>query len=251
MRKGDADTLVFLKTIKLNRRFFIVSAAIIFLLYGMYHLAFDIIERRAVESMSWALANKIVVIDPGHGGPDGGGTGQSGIQEKEITLSFAKNLAERFSQAGSAIILTRDKDKDLTSEGGSISSRKKEDLRKRVEIANQNEADIYISIHTNCFGSKWKGAQTFYYPENEDSKRLGESIQSEIRDIMKNTDREALPLDSNYVLKNLNMPAVIVEVGFLSNPEEEKMLLDTEYKKKMSYAVYSGAVKYFVDEDDF
>ena len=199
--------------------------------------------------MSWAVANKIVVVDPGHGGPDGGGTGPSGILEKEVTLQFAKEVALKFSQAGSMVKLTREDDNDLSVEGKTIRQRKVEDLKNRVKLANEGGAAVYLSLHTNSFGSKWSGAQMFYYAESQESKRLAQCIQDEIVRIMGNTHRKPRPLDP-YILRNLKMPAVIIEVGFLSNPQEEKLLLDTNYQSKMAYAIFTGTVKYFASAED-
>ena len=197
--------------------------------------------------MSWVVANKVVIVDPGHGGPDGGGIGPSGVLEKKITLDLGNKVAGYLSQAGGAVILTRDKDTDLSSAGKRIRERKVEDLKNRVKLAEDNNAAAFLSIHTNSFGTTWTGAQVFYSSESEESEVLAECIQREISRIMKNTDRKAKSL-SPYILRNLDMPAVIVEVGFLSNPNEEKLLMDAHYQEKMAYAIYAGTVKYFAGE---
>lgn len=225
----------------------ITAAAVCGLFFGACSLASNVIQNQAIQSMSWVVANKVVVVDPGHGGPDGGGSGPSGILEKEITLQFANNVARYFSQAGSAVILTREKDTDLSSDGKTLRQRKVEDLKNRVRLATENNASAYLSIHTNSFGSTWSGAQVFYSPDSEASKALAESIQSEITRLINNTTRKAKTL-SPYILRNLDMPAVIIEVGFLSNPKEEKLLLDENYQQKMAYAIYAGTVKFFAGE---
>lgn len=225
----------------------LAAAAFCGLFFGLYSLAANIIENQVIQSMSWAVANKVVVVDPGHGGPDGGGVGPSKVLEKDLTLDYGKKLARYFSQAGSAVILTREKDADLSSPGKSIRERKVEDLHNRVKLAKANKAAAYLSLHTNSFGTRWSGAQVFYYPESEESKALAECIQEEITRIINNTNRKARPL-SPYILRNLPMPAVIVEVGFLSNPQEEELLMDEHYQEKMTYAIYAGTVKYFAGE---
>ena len=225
----------------------LAAAAVCGLFFGLYSLASAIIENQVIQSISWAVANKVVIVDPGHGGPDGGGSGGSGVLEKQLTLEFSKKLARYFSQAGSAVILTRETDTDLSSPGKSLRQRKVEDLANRVKLAKENKAAAYLSIHTNSFGTRWTGAQVFYSPKSEESKTLAECIQGEITRIIGNTDRKARPL-SPYILRKLDMPAVIVEVGFLSNPSEEKLLLDEHYQDQITYAIYAGTVKYFAGE---
>ncbi|NLO89951.1 MAG: N-acetylmuramoyl-L-alanine amidase CwlD [Clostridia bacterium] len=239
--------MVFIKAFRLKWRWIFILAAVILGFHLVYSFAIQAVQQRAVEAMSWAVANKVVVIDPGHGGPDSGGIGPSGVLEKDITLQFAKKLALQFSRAGSAVVLTREDDRDLSTPGKSLSERKREDLSNRVKLAENRKADIFLSIHTNAFGTRWTGAQTFYHNKSEESKRLAECIQTEIIRIMGNTKRKPLPLDT-YILRNLKVPAVIVEVGFLSNPGEEKLLQDEHYQNKMAYAIYAGVVKYFAEE---
>lgn len=228
-------------------RLIIAAAAVCGLFFGAYRLTTAVVQDQAIQSMSWVVANKVVVVDPGHGGPDGGGQGPSGVLEKQVTLELGKKVANYLSQAGSAIILTRETDTDLSSAGKSLRERKVEDLHNRVKLGNDSKASAFLSIHTNSFGSTWTGAQVFYAPESKESRALAECIQREVGRIMRNTDRKAKPL-SPYILRNLKMPAVIVEVGFLSNPREEKMLTDSHYQDKMAYAIYAGTVKYFAGE---
>lgn len=239
--------MIYIRAIKIRWRMIIGAAVICGLFFGVYLLSAKVIENQAIQSMSWVVANKVVIVDPGHGGPDGGGEGPSGVLEKQVTLELSKKVANYLSQAGGAVIMTRDTDTDLSSEGKKLRERKVEDLKKRVELGNNSNASAYLSIHTNSFGSTWSGAQVFYASESEASKALAECIQREIGRIMKNTDRKAKPL-SPYILRNLEVPAVIVEAGFLSNPNEEKLLLDTQYQEKMAYAIYAGTVKYFAGE---
>lgn len=239
--------MIYFRTIKLRWGLLIGAAVICGLFFGAYHLAASVIENQAIQSMSWFVANKIVVVDPGHGGPDGGGTGPSGVLEKQITLELGKKVAHFLSQAGGAVIMTRETDTDLSSKGKTLRERKVEDLHNRVKLGNNSKASAFLSIHTNSFGSTWTGAQVFYAAQSQESKALAECIQREIGKIMRNTDRKAKPL-SPYILRNLKMPAVIVEVGFLSNPKEEKLLTDSQYQEKMAYAIYAGTVKYFAGE---
>lgn len=201
------------------------------------------------EVFSYAVANQIIVIDPGHGGIDTGAS-RGNIVEKDITLAIAKRLARDLSQGGAAVILLRENGKDLAGDDfqGRIRDRKRKDMNTRVRRANDAKADLMISIHTNAeLGSSSSGAQTFYQPGDEKSKMVASAIQEEMKRVLGNTRRKAV--GGNYfVLKKTHMPAVIVEVGFISNPREAGMLTDPEYQSKVSYAIFSGITRAAKDE---
>lgn len=210
----------------------------------MFCLCLSLVITANVKEMpviSYAVANKIIVIDPGHGGTDAGAV-RGKIIEKDITLSISQKLAQELSQAGAAVIMIRNSDTDMMPEGQKF--HKREDLKVRVQKANESKADLYISIHTNADSNpRWFGAQTFYNPSSEASKLLAESIQGELTRILANTTRQALRGDY-YVMNNTEMPAVIVEVGFISNPREGELLSKEDYQKKVAYAILSGIAKY-------
>ncbi len=212
---------------------------------SVYDWAGTRLNEQAIEAMSWALAGKVVVVDPGHGGYDPGKVGVSGTLEKDINLAIALKLARIINTSGATAVLTRDQDVDLVTEGEG--TRKKRDLDNRLKIIEDVKADLYIGIQANALGTRWTGAQTFYIEKNEEGRKLALSIQSEIRRQLKNTDRRALKIkeETSYILRNLDhLPAALVEVGFLSNREEEKLLNDPDYQQKMAMAIYSGIVKY-------
>lgn len=195
--------------------------------------------------LSYGLAHKRIVIDPGHGGFDPGAW-RGELMEKDITLPISKKLETHFSQAGAEVFMLREEDKDLAGEGfrGSLKERKRQDLKARVDEANKLEADIYISIHSNADPSpRWYGAQTFYDAQSEESRVMAECIQEELVRILGNTKRKAKS-GSYYITEKTKMPAVIVEVGFLSHPAEAKLLNDPAYQNKVAYAVFSGIVNY-------
>ncbi len=195
---------------------------------------------------TWEVANQIIVIDPGHGGIDPGAVGHNGLKEKDLVLQVSKRLNQLFSQAGARVLLTRDSDMEHSTPGsGSLLKRKREDLAKRVELANKNRASIYLSIHVNAFPSaRWSGAQTFYQKGQNDSKRLAEAIQSELIRVLGNTNRVAKAEDF-FTTRNTKMAAVVVEIGFISNPNEAKLLSDPDYQRKLALAIYSGVTKYY------
>ena len=147
--------------------------------------------------------------------------------------------------------MTRNSDTDLVDPNlnGSLLARQRSDLKKRVELAKEYDADLYISIHCNSTPSQvWSGAQTFYDPENEESEVLAKSIQGEIIEQLKNTKRQALVRRDTFLFENLEIPVVIIECGFLSNPKEAELLNQEEYQYRLAHAIYSGVVKYLANE---
>ncbi len=186
------------------------------------------------------IINKVIVIDAGHGGPDPGKPGKYGKDEDELNLEIAQKLRELIEESGGIVVMTREDD---TLSDSSLSK----DLKNRVVKANEVIADVLISIHLNSFSqSKYKGAQVFYQNNSEEGKLLAELIQQELRNTLDpNNDRMAKSSNSYYLLRNAKMPAVIVECGFMSNPEEEKLLNDENYQYKIAWAIYKGLIHYF------
>jgi N-acetylmuramoyl-L-alanine amidase len=195
-----------------------------------------------------AIAGKVVVLDPGHGGIDPGCTGKSGVQEKGIVLEVAKLIGEELKKHNLRIILTRERDQALAENGDPRLPWKRRDLNARVEIANQAKADLFISVHANSFPEPiWSGAQTFYHGASPQSKLLAESIQDSLVGELGPNRRRALAADYR-VLRESKMPAAVVEIGFLSNPREETLLQDPAYQRKAARAVAAGIITYFVEQ---
>ncbi|MCL6634774.1 MAG: N-acetylmuramoyl-L-alanine amidase CwlD [Peptococcaceae bacterium] len=195
--------------------------------------------------MSWAVAGKLIVVDPGHGGEDPGALGSTGVHEKDIVLEVSKKLAEILRQAGARVLLTRETDRDLSDpEIKSLHQAKIQDLTRRVELANNSRADLFISIHVNSFPDRREdGAQTFSQPGSEESRRLAVAIQHELNRFLENPGREAKQVDY-FANRMTKMPSVIVEIGFISNPKEEKLMLDPHYQSRIAWSIYAGIVRY-------
>lgn len=221
----------------------LIASVLILLLAGLNSV---LASGHSSPVTSWAIANRVIVIDPGHGGIDPGAVGYGGMREKDIVLEVSKRLQQTLSEAGARVIMTRTSDTDLSTPGsGSLLTRKREDLGKRVALANKSKADLYLSIHVNAFpSSRWRGAQTFYQRDQGESKKLAEAIQSELIKIMGNTTRAAKPEDF-FTTRNTRMPAAIIEIGFISNPAEAKLMKNASYQRKMAQAIYSGIAKYY------
>lgn len=191
------------------------------------------------------------MLDAGHGGLDGGAS-NGDVIEKDITLAITKKVERQLTRLGAEVVLTRTADGDVLSEHAPSEAfstnreRKKQDIFLREALVKQHEPDLFITIHANAIpNSKWRGAQVFYHKDgNEDSERLAKSIQQTIRETMNNTTREALSIKQVYLLKKAQVPAVLVETGFISNEEERKLLATDSYQEKMATAIARGIENY-------
>lgn len=222
----------------------------LFLLVGSFLgllLWFQVLQQRAqVAEVTKVLIGKVIVLDPGHGGVDPGIVGPGGTKEEDVVLGITQYLREFLENTGCRVILTRESDRDLADGGRSLSERKRLDLQKRVEIANQPGVDIFLTIHANgTTSSRWHGAQVFYLPEGHpDSGRLARHLQAELTRITGKTNRQVNVNINQYVLREVKVPAANVEVGFLSNPTEERLLARADYQGEVAWAIFVGLSKY-------
>ncbi|MBQ5797344.1 MAG: N-acetylmuramoyl-L-alanine amidase, partial [Firmicutes bacterium] len=212
--------------------------------------------QRWLLERSWmvgeALGADIIVVDPGHGGFDGGAVSKEGTSEKDINLEIALRLAEKLEAAGWRVVMTRREDCALDEgdeERKGIRTRKTEDLRNRKKIIDETKPILAVSIHLNSFQEdpSVRGAQTFYpaNAENEqivdDSRRLAEMIQQElIQGLDDGTKREALAKKDVLLLKDPKVPTVLVECGFLSNSGDVEQLKKESHQEKLSEFIYNG-----------
>lgn len=196
------------------------------------------------------LAGQVVVVDAGHGGDDPGAVSRSGVLEKEVALQIALKLRDYLQQSGAYVVMTREEDRDLADSGTKgYRKRKVADLHARVQLIEQVQPNFVISIHLNSIGSpRWYGAQTFYNPTIEESKRLAHLIQQQLVFNMENTTRVAKQDNSIFLLKSAQVPAVMVEVGFLSNVEEAKLLSQESYQNRLASSIYKGVLAYLAGE---
>ncbi|MBQ2896708.1 MAG: N-acetylmuramoyl-L-alanine amidase CwlD [Clostridia bacterium] len=195
------------------------------------------------------LAGKKIVVDAGHGGLDGGAMSKSGVLEKDVNLKIANYLKNYLEKNGAKVIMTRTKDQSLHSDDkGSVKSKKRSDLLNRRKTANNSEADILISVHLNFFEqSKYKGAQVFYESAHPKSQTLAQCLQQELKNSLDSeNNRQIAKIDSSKILyQNLNLPSVLVECGFLSNPDEAEKLNTKQYQEKTALAICIGIIKFF------
>lgn len=199
------------------------------------------------------LDGKVIVLDAGHGGPDGGASSSGDeVIEKYVALSITEKLRDYLQEQGATVVMTRNGDYDLADEGmKGYSRRKSVDLRRRVEIINTSNADLYLSIHLNALpNSSSKGAQTFYYGSLIENERFAKYVQAELRESLNNTHRLAKIINHVYLMKYSKVPGALVEVGFLSNYEESQQLKDKEYQDKLAAAIYRGVMRYYTDKKE-
>lgn len=185
-----------------------------------------------------------VVLDAGHGGMDPGKVGVAGTLEKELNLAITYRVKRLLEQNNVRVVLTRESDAGLYTEADS--NKKSADMRKRIEIIEKEAPELVVSIHQNSYTSpSCKGAQVFYYESSETGKALAELLQSVIKETLADGNtREAKANGSYYMLKKSVYTSVIVECGFLSNPDEEALLLSEEYQEKIAWAIHLGILQY-------
>ena len=192
--------------------------------------------------------NKVIVIDPGHGGIDGGAKSENGVIEKDINLSISLKTKAALESKGYKVIMTRSEDVGLYTEGKKVREKKIEDLGNRVKIKKENKCDAFISIHQNMFPQKnCKGAQV-WSANNEPSQKLGKIIQQKFKEeVDQNNKREAKVAKKEYKILNdgYEGASVIVECGFLSNPEECELLGKEDYQNKIANTLANAIDEYF------
>lgn len=202
----------------------------------------------AVPTVNLPVTNKVIVIDAGHGVPDEGAQSSNGTTEAETNLKIALKVQNLLEQSGATVVLTRsDENAIYDIDSKTLKQKKISDIHNRVKIGNESSADIFVSIHLNKIPQQqYSGWQTFYQEGNEQSIKLAKSIQTNLNDaIQKENERVAMKINNIYIMKHVEIPTAIVECGFLSNPEEEKQLLDDEYQDRLAWGIYNGILDYF------
>lgn len=200
-------------------------------------------------SQNWhtPLAGRVIVVDAGHGGPDGGAVGGS-TEEKNITLTIAKDLRNYLQEAGAIVIMTRETDTDLSDENYH-GRHKRQDLVRRAELINKSHPDAFVSVHMNAIPMpSLHGAQTFYHPKSAENRKLALFIQDSLKRNLGNTNRYAKPISHVYLLKKSESPSALVEVGFLSNEQERALLIQRNYQKQAAASISQGIMRYFTNE---
>lgn len=188
----------------------------------------------------------------GHGTPDEGAESSRGTTEAQINLKIVLKVQNLLEQSGCTVLLTRsDEEAIYDIDSKTLKQKKISDIHNRVKIGNEFSADIFVSIHLNKIPQQqYSGWQTFYKQGNEKGKKLATCIQTNLNEaIQKENKREPLKIDNIYIIKHVEIPTSIVECGFLSNPEEEKLLLEDSYQDKLAWGIYTGIINYFYENN--
>ena len=193
-----------------------------------------------------APMGKIVIIDAGHGGVDGGATSVNGVLESKINLEIAQKLNDLLHLLGIHTKMIRTEDISIYTEGESIAAKKVSDIKNRIKIVNETEDGILISIHQNHFSeAKYKGAQIFYRPFG-DSMQLAEKMQTAFRETINPGNRRKIKKASGvYLLQNIQKTGILIECGFISNPEEASLLCNATYQNKVATVIATTISRYF------
>lgn len=232
-----------------RKRLGIIIGAITFSMFAFIIANQNIdIKKDTVATVALPVTNKVIVIDAGHGKPDEGAQSSNGTTEAETNLKIALKLQSLLEQSGATVILTRsDEDAIYDLDSKTLKQKKVSDIHNRVKIGNESSADIFVSIHLNKIPQQqYYGWQCFYKEGNEKSMNLAKQIQANLNEaIQKENKRVAMKLENVYIIKHVEIPISIVECGFLSNPEEEKQLLDDNYQNRLAWGIYNGIIDYF------
>ncbi len=232
--------------------FFIISAAIVASLCCFFGV-FDAFN--PLSSMSYAEnvnIYKTVIIDAGHGGEDGGASSASGLVEKNVNLEISQMLCDMLKASGINTVMTRTDDRLLYDRNVDFHGRKKKlDLAARLQVANTYEESIFISIHMNSFSDpKYSGLQVWYSKNDPASTVLAQMIQSEVKGALQpQNNRKIKAADSKiFLLDNATSPSVLIECGFLSNPEEARKFEDLDYKRQLAFVIFESIME-FLDKE--
>lgn len=189
----------------------------------------------------------VIVLDAGHGGLDSGAVGKSGVLEKDVNLSVVKHLQKLLELSGFKTVLTRSEDISIYDPGvEGIRNQKLSDMDNRLEIIQSYPDSVFLCIHQNNFTDPmYFGGQMFYNNNNPDNRTLAQIMQNRFAQLQPGNDREIkLSGDELFLLKSNPNPSLMIECGFLSNPEEEAKLASAEYQQQLAFTIYSGLLEY-------
>lgn len=231
-----------------------ICLILIALLLGIFVYSYEEtkinLDEKTQSTTATPVSGKVIVVDAGHGVPDEGAQSSRGTTEAETNLKISVKLQNLLEQSGCTVILTRsDENAIYDVDSNTLKQKKISDIRNRVKIGNESSADIFVSIHLNKIPQQqYYGWQCFYKEGNEQSNKLAKSIQENLnKSMQKENNRVAMKIDNIYIIKHVEIPTSIVECGFLSNPEEEKQLLDDNYQNRLAWGIYSGIINYFYE----
>ena len=210
-----------------------------FLLFIMLIFVFDKTNAFMKEA---PLVGKTIYLDAGHGGKDPGAYYKD-IYEEDINLSIVLKLRDKLENFGAIVYLTRDNDYDLSNPNASL--RKRSDLSNRASMINSSDADMYLSIHLNSSSNtSWKGAQVFYDDINENNEKLANIFQKNFNKYL-NSNRNIQEISTLYMYKRITKPGLLLELGFISNPNERYLLNQDDYQNKIVNVLADSLLEVF------
>ena len=207
----------------------------------------------SAEAFSSQWQAPVIIIDPGHGGADGGAVGCGGVVEKDINLAVSLRLANLLRLAGCSVVLTRTDDRSIHDEGVTgLKNQKTSDLHNRLAIMERYPDGVVLSIHQNQFSqSKYSGAQVFYGSQKADaSQKLAQIMQNSLKTMLQpKNNRQIKPAyDRLYLMNHAPSAAVLVECGFLSNPDEAQQLTQPDYQRKLAFTICAATLQFLQEE---
>lgn len=214
---------------------------LLLLIAGLFMLNRNLEKQVASDRIT--VKENVVVIDAGHGGADPGKVGIGDILEKDINLQIAKKVKKLLEKKNIQVIMTREDDTMFTKEDGT--GTKASDMKARVSLINETAPELAVSIHQNSYGDpKVWGAQVFYYENSTEGEKAAQIMQNALLSCDKDNKRQAKANDTYYLLKRTEIPTIIVECGFLTNPQESEKLCDETYQQTLAEAVCKGILDY-------
>lgn len=202
-------------------------------------LAFNYVS---AESKTLPLLSKVIYLDPGHGGADSGAY-YEGIKESDLNLQLSKRIMKALKEEGATVYLTRYDDYDLSA--NYANNRKRSDLSRRANIINKSGCDMFISVHLNASSStSWYGAQVYYDNINPENIKIAKIFQEELRRYL-STTRDYKENNTKYLQRRINRPGILLEAGFLSNPNERYLLQKKSYQDRIAEVVKKSVIKYY------
>lgn len=230
-----------------KKRILFISFIIVFSIF--YSSLFQDTYLKTELVSSTPVANHVIILDAGHGNPDGGAVSNDGsVIESDINLSVVLKLQNLLETAGCNVLLTRSDENGIyETTAETIRAQKISDMKNRVKIANNSGAELFISIHMNKLPqTQYYGWQSFYKNKDEISKKVAQNIQTSLNYYMKKENkREIKSISKIYLTEHVEIPLVLIECGFLSNQEETELLKTDSYQDKLAWSIYIGIMEYF------
>lgn len=227
----------------INKKLFFSLLIILCSTIGILFLNYKI----STNTFNFEKENRIILLDPGHGGIDGGAVSKRGTLEKDVNLQISEKIKIALTNLGYQAVMTREDDRGLYEDMGSIRNKKIQDLNNRIKMINTSGANVFISIHMNMFPeSKYYGAQV-WYSNRDESKILANIIQEGLKlDIDNGNNRVEKAANNSYkILRESEIVSVLVECGFLSNCSEEQLLLNEEYQNRIAISIAASVDKFY------